>query len=40
MAYDDENWKVSRLMTHIRVRFEINPIDAYKSSIKNGDIVV
>ncbi|SEA66544.1 ferredoxin-nitrate reductase [Flavobacterium gillisiae] len=33
--------KVSRLMTHIPSPFlEINPIDAYKSSIKNGDIVV
>jgi ferredoxin-nitrate reductase len=33
--------KVSRLMMHIPSPFlEINPIDAYKSSIKNGDIVV
>jgi ferredoxin-nitrate reductase len=33
--------KVSRLMTHIPSPvLEINPIDAYKASIKNGDIVV
>jgi ferredoxin-nitrate reductase len=33
--------KVSRLMTHIpSPMLEINPIDAYKSSIHNGDIVV
>jgi ferredoxin-nitrate reductase len=33
--------KVSRLMTHIpSPMLEINPIDAYKSSIENGDIVV
>lgn len=33
--------KVSRLMTHIpSPMLEINPIDAYKASIKNGDIVV
>ncbi|WP_348822927.1 molybdopterin-dependent oxidoreductase [Flavobacterium aestuarii] len=33
--------KVSRLMTHTPSPvLEINPIDAYKSQIKNGDIVV
>jgi ferredoxin-nitrate reductase len=33
--------KVSRLMTHIPSPvLEINPIDAYKASIANGDIVV
>nr|WP_314895667.1 molybdopterin-dependent oxidoreductase [uncultured Flavobacterium sp.] len=33
--------KVSRLMTHIPSPvLEINPIDAYKASINNGDIVV
>jgi ferredoxin-nitrate reductase len=33
--------KVSRLMTHIPSPvLELNPIDAYKASIKNGDIVV
>ena len=33
--------KVSRLMTHIpSPMLEINPIDAYKSGIENGDIVV
>jgi ferredoxin-nitrate reductase len=33
--------KVSRLMTHIpSPMLEINPIDAYKAAIKNGDIVV
>ena len=33
--------KVSRLMTHTPSPFlEINPIDAYKTSIKNGDIVM
>lgn len=33
--------KVSRLMTHIASPvLEINPIDAYKASINNGDIVV
>jgi ferredoxin-nitrate reductase len=33
--------KVSRLMTHIpSPMLEMNPIDAYKSSIENGDIVV
>ena len=33
--------KVSRLKTHIPSPvLEINPIDAYKASIKNGDIVV
>jgi ferredoxin-nitrate reductase len=33
--------KVSRLMTHTPSPvLEINPIDAYKASIKNGDIVV
>ena len=33
--------KVSRLMTHIPSPFlEINPIDAFKASIKNGDIVM
>ena len=33
--------KVSRLMTHIPSPvLEINPIDAYKAAIKNGDIVV
>jgi ferredoxin-nitrate reductase len=33
--------KVSRLMTHTpSPMLEINPIDAYKSSIENGDIVV
>ena len=33
--------KVSRLMTHIpSPLLEINPIDAYKSKIENGDIVV
>ncbi|MFM9826778.1 molybdopterin-dependent oxidoreductase [Flavobacterium sp.] len=33
--------KVSRLMTHIQSPLlEINPIDAYKSKIENGDIVV
>jgi len=33
--------KVSRLMTHIPSPvLEINPIDAYKASITNGDIVV
>lgn len=33
--------KVSRLMTHTPSPFlEINPIDAYKSQIKNGDIVM
>ncbi len=33
--------KVSRLMTHIPSPvLEINPIDAYKSKIENGDIVV
>ena len=33
--------KVSRLMTHIpSPMLEINPIDAYKSSISTGDIVV
>jgi ferredoxin-nitrate reductase len=33
--------KVSRLMTHIpSPMLEINPIDAYKASVKTGDIVV
>jgi ferredoxin-nitrate reductase len=33
--------KVSRLMTHIpSPTLEINPIDAFKASIENGDIVV
>ena len=33
--------KVSRLMTHIPSPYlEINPIDAYKSKIKDGDIVL
>lgn len=33
--------KVSRLMTHIPSPvLEINPIDAYKASINNGDIIV
>ena len=33
--------KVSRLMTHIpSPMLEINPIDAYKATIKSGDIVV
>jgi ferredoxin-nitrate reductase len=33
--------KVSRLMTHTPSPFlEINPIDAFKTAIKNGDIVV
>jgi ferredoxin-nitrate reductase len=33
--------KVSRLMTHTpSPMLEINPIDAYKSKIENGDIVV
>ena len=33
--------KVSRLMSHIpSPMLEINPIDAYKSTIEEGDIVV